>query len=154
MCRSKSAARSERLRCVRRKGCCKGIETQLTIQIATRTGVKFVEPRYGPENPPGIHQFAQGVEFLRERGVAENRFFDLGREFEEIREQAVEDTELFLEGRIAIFGESGGVCEKLGEALAACSTLQDTKSVLPVLRNSVHVYFHCEAGAAFGELRG
>src|SRR5882762_3402472 len=154
MCRAKSAARRERLRCVRGKGYRKSIETQLTIQIATRTGVKFVEPRYGPENPPGIHQFAQGLEFLRERGVAENRFFDLGREFEEICEQTIEDAELFLEGRIAIFGESGGVREKLGEALAACSTLQDAKSVLPVLRSRVHVHFHCEAGTAFGELRG
>src|SRR6267378_1904969 len=154
MCRSKSAARSERLRCVRGKGYRKGIETQLTIQIATRTGVKFVEPRYGPENPPGIHQFAQGLEFLRERGVAENRFFDLGREFEEIGEQTIEDAELFLEGRIAILSKDRGIGEKLGEALAACSTLQDAKSMLPVLRSPFHVHFHREAGAAFGKLRG
>src|SRR6267378_8032636 len=154
MCRSKSAARSERLRCVRGKGYRKGIETQLTIQIATRTGVKFVEPRYGPENPPGIHQFAQGLEFLRERGVAENGLFDLGREFEEIGEQTIEDAELFLEGRIAIFGESRGVGEKLGEALAVCGTLQNAKSIPSALRSRFNIYFHREAGAAFGKLRG
>ena len=52
------------------------LAVSLDGKIATRTGVKFIEPSNRAENPGGIHRFAQRLEFLYEQGIAENGFFD------------------------------------------------------------------------------
>src|SRR6266446_8730823 len=151
---AESAARSERLRWVRRKGCRESIQAQLAIQIAASPSVKFIESGNRAENPTRIHRLGKQFQFFGERNIAKNGFFDVGRELEEIGEQTMEDADLFFEGGLAVFGESRSVREKLREPLAACGTLQDAKSILPVLRGRIHVHFHCQAGAALGELRG
>src|SRR5262249_7750335 len=120
----KSCSRACHSRAVQRKRCCESVETELAIQIAARTSVEVIEGCHGPEHPCGIDKLAEGSQFLSERRVAENRLSQLGREFEEVREQAIKSAKLVFEQRVTIFGESGGVCEKLGETLTSSGAFE------------------------------
>ena len=57
-------------------------------------------------------------------------------------EQAVEDADQFFEGRVAIFGEGGGVGEELREALAASSALEDAQRIAAAIGGFFDIHFH------------
>src|SRR6266702_6941529 len=100
--------RDEERKCGRKR-CGQGVEAELAIQVAARSGVKFVKARDGAENPRRIHGFGERFQIFRERSIAQDRLLQVRRKFKEIGEQAVEDADLILEGGIAILRESGGV---------------------------------------------
>src|SRR6266446_1664668 len=113
----------------RRKRCGECVQAQLTVQISARAEVKLVKTGDGSENPGRIHKSTERCQFFRERSIAQDGFFQFGRKFKEIGEQAVKDAELVLEGRIAVFGKSRGVGEQLGETLALRGSFEDAQRV-------------------------
>ena len=74
ICQNESGPGRGSLRGAGGKGYGKGIETELAIQIAARSGVQFIEPGNGAENPGGIYGSAQRLEFPRERCVPQGWF--------------------------------------------------------------------------------
>lgn len=116
--------------------------------------MELVESGDGAENPSGVHGIGEQGQFFRKRSIAQDWIFYFRREFKEIGEQAVEDAELIFERGFAVFGDGGGLCEKLGEALALGGAFEDLKSIAAGLGRNGDIHFEGEAGAAFGELRG
>lgn len=116
--------------------------------------MELIKTADGAHDPALIYGLCERLELFCERSVTKARLFEAGSEFKKIGEQAVEDGNLIFEGRITIFGEGGGVGEKLGETLAAGGALEDAEGVATALGSGVHVHFEGKAGAAFGELGG
>lgn len=154
ICYSESRARSQGVTGRRRKGGGQGIKTELTVQITAQTRGQFIKANDGAEYPGGIYGVAKRLQLFGKRSVAQGRLFYFGREFQKIREQAVEHAKLFLEGRFAIFRKRRGIGEKLGETLTAGSTLENTESGFAGLSDGGDIHFEGAARAAFGELRG
>ena len=126
----------------------------MAIEISADSGVEFVERSNGTHDPALIHGFGKSSQLLGEQSVAQGGLRQAGSEFEEIGEEAVKDTDLIFEGRVAILGKGRSVGEKLSEALTAGRALKDAKGVAATLRGNVHVHFEREPGAAFSKLCG
>src|SRR6266851_4505899 len=103
--RRESRAGHGSMRICWRKRCGQGVEAELAVQIAAGSGVKFVKTGNGAEHPGRIHGLAERFQFFRERSIAQDGFFQFGRKFKEIGEQAIENADLILEGGFAVLGE-------------------------------------------------
>ena len=114
--------------------------------------MKFVEANDGAHDPALVHGFGESSEFGVESGIAKGGLAEGGSKFEKIGEQTVENGELIVERRIAIFGEGGRRGKKRSETLAARGAFEDAKSVAAAEGGGVHVHFEGQAGTAFGEL--
>jgi hypothetical protein len=89
-----------------REGGSKGVEAQLTIEVAAGAGVELIESGNGAQNPGGVYGFAERLKFLSKRQISQNRFLYIRRELQEIGEQAIENGDLIFEGCFAILGQS------------------------------------------------
>src|SRR5712691_4436729 len=138
----------------RRKRCSKSVEAELAVQITSRAGVEFVKAGDSAKNPGGIYALTEQFQFFREQGIAQDRFFQFGRKFKEIGEQAVKYADLILEGGITVFGKSRGIREQLGKTMTLGGAFEDAECVSPALGRGVDIHFNSQARAAFRNLRG
>src|SRR5260370_25923326 len=100
--RRESRAGHGSMRICWRKRCGQGVEAELAVQIAAGSGVEFVKNGKGAEHPGGNHRLSERFQFFRERSSWLDGFFQFGSKFENIGEQAIENAQLRLEGRIPV----------------------------------------------------